>query len=99
MEQRNIQVIWQKRAENALSRIHQYIAKNNPQNALHFIDRMVDFGENLGDFPDKFPISRFPKFAHHQYHSAVFENHFIFFYRVKGKKLYICNVIRTSRLK
>jgi plasmid stabilization system protein ParE len=99
MEQRSIQVIWQKRAENALSRFHQYIAKNNPQNARQFIDRMVDFGETLGDFPDKFPISRFPRFADRNYHSAVFEHDFIFFYRVKGKKLFICNVIRTSRLK
>ena|ERR1035437_3310996 len=99
MEQRNIKVIWQKRAENSLKRIHQYIAENNPQNAMYFIDRMVDFGEKLGDFPDKFPLSRFVKFADRGYHSAVFGHDYIFFYKVKGKKLLICNIIRTSRLK
>lgn len=97
--EKEISLIWNKRTHHSISKIYQYIAKNNPQNAEAFIRRMYAFGESLTILPDKYAPCRFEKFAHRGYHCAVFEKNFIFLYRVKGKRLFICNVIRTSRLK
>lgn len=99
MEQRNIQVVWAIRAKKSLMQLHKYIAENNPENATKFVDRMSDFGETLGNLPEKFPHSRFKKYVRTGYHTAVFEKNYIFFYRIKGKKLLICNIFNTSRLK
>jgi hypothetical protein len=79
--------------------LHKYIAKNNPENAARFINRMIDFGESLGILPEKFPRNRFQKYAKHKYYTAVFEKNYIFFYKIKNNILFICNVINTSRLK
>ncbi len=99
MEQRNIQVVWDKRAVNALMKLHKHIAENNPENAIRFINRMKDFGNSLGDFPEKFPHNLFEKYATLGYHTAVFESDYVFFYRIKNKKLHICSIFKTSRLK
>lgn len=99
MEQRNIQVIWSVRAKKSLVQLHKYIAENNPENATRFINRMTDFGETLGDLPEKFPLSRFKKYTKTVYHTAVFEKNYILFYRTRGKMLVISNIIRTTRLK
>ena len=99
MEQGNIQVVWSIRARKFLMNLHKYIAENNPENATRFIDRMVDFGEDLIHLPEKYPQSRFKIYVKRGYHTAVFEKDYVFFYRVKGKKLTVCNIISTSRLK
>lgn len=99
MEQRNIQIVWNKRAVKSLMKLHKYIAQNNPENATRFIHRMKEFGNSLVEFPEKFPHSRFEKYTHLGYHTAVFESNYIFFYKIKGKKLYICNIFNTARLK
>lgn len=61
MEQRSIPVVWDRRAVNALMKLLKYIAQNNPRNATGFINRMKDFGNSLGDFPEKFTHNRFEK--------------------------------------
>jgi len=60
---------------------------------------MKEFGDKLGILPHKFPISRFKQFESYKYHTAIFEKNFVFVYQIKGEKIYICNIIRTSRLK
>jgi hypothetical protein len=55
MEQRDIQVVWRKRAVKSLMRLHQYIAENNPENATRFITRMKDFRNLPWRFPRKIP--------------------------------------------
>jgi plasmid stabilization system protein ParE len=99
MEQRDIQVVWDKRAVNSLKKLHQYIAKRNPENATRFINRMKEYGNRLGDYPEKYPHNRFEKYTKFGYHTAVFESNYIFFYKVRGKKLHICSIFKTSRLK
>jgi plasmid stabilization system protein ParE len=98
MEQ-EIRLIWRKRSRNSIRKIYEYVAENNPQNATEFIKRMIHFGQSLAIFPEKYALCRFEKFAQHGYHCAVFEKNYILFYKIKAKKLYICNVIHTSRLK
>jgi plasmid stabilization system protein ParE len=98
MEQ-EISLIWKKRSQNAILKIYEYVAENNPYNASEFIKRMIQFGQSLAIFPEKYALCRFKKFAQHGYYCAVFEKNYILFYKIKGKKLYICNVIHTSRLK
>lgn len=97
--EKEIGLIWKKRCYNSIANIYQYIAKNNPQNAETFIIRIYDFGKSLTILPDKFAPCRFEQFAHRGYYCAVFEKNFIFLFRIKGDTLYICNIIRTSRLK
>jgi plasmid stabilization system protein ParE len=98
MEQ-EIRLIWKKRSQNSIRKIYEYIAKNNPQNAAEFIKRMIQFGQSLTIFPEKYAPCRFEKFMQHGYHCVVFEKNYILFYKCKGKKVFICNVIHTSRLK
>jgi len=98
MEQ-EIRLIWKKRSQNSICKIYEYVAENNPQNAAEFIKRLIQFGQSLAIFPEKYAPCRFEKFAQHGYHCTVFEKNYILFYKIKGKKLYICNVIHTSRLK
>lgn len=99
MEQRDIQVVWDKRAVKSLMKLHKYIAENNPENATRFINRMKDFGNSLGAFPEIFPHNRFKKYTKLGYHTAVFESNYIFFYKGKGEKLHICSIFNTSCLK
>ena len=99
MDQRNIPVVWDKRAVKSLMKLHKYIAENNPENATRFINRMKVFGNNLGHFPEKFPHNRFEKYANLNYYTAVFESNYIFFYKIKDGKLHICSIFNTSRLK
>lgn len=97
--EKEIGLIWKKRSSNSIAKIYYYIAKNNPQNAEAFIRRMYSFGQSLTVLPDKYAPCRFKKFANRGYHCVVFEKNFIFLFRVKANTLYICNIIRTSRLK
>lgn len=97
--EKEIRLIWNKRSDQSIAKIYQFIAENNPVNAESFILRLYDFGESLRVFPEKYSPCRFKKFANRGYHCAVFEKNYIFLYRIKGNALYICNVIRTSRLR
>jgi hypothetical protein len=57
--EKEIGLIWNKRSNNSINKIYQYIAKNNPQNAEAFILRMYAFGQSLTILPDKFAPCRF----------------------------------------
>lgn len=99
MEEKEIGLIWRKRALTALIYIHDYISENNPQNADNYIARMVHFIQGLTIMPDKYAPCRFEKFALKGFSCVVFDRNYIVFYKITQDILYVCNIIRTSRLK
>jgi Plasmid stabilization system protein len=99
MEEKEIRLIWRRKALSALISLHRYISENNPQNADVYIARMIHFIQGLTIMPEKFAPCRFEKFAIKGYSCVVFEKNYIVFYKVVQETLYVCNIIRTSRLK
>lgn len=95
-----MRVILRKKAQNSISAITEYIDKQGyPDTAYKFSGRIEKFSETLAVFPDKYSICRHPQFAKHDYRCAVFENNYIFVYKMVGKQLVIYNVIHGKRLK
>ena len=74
MEKRKIRVVWQYNAEKSLLKFHKFIAADSPKNADRFIDRLFEFGNTLNNFPEKYPLNRFPKYKNRNYRTAVFEH-------------------------
>jgi plasmid stabilization system protein ParE len=72
-------VRWRARARNSLQYLYDYISIDAPLNAGKYINRLIDFGDSLADFPSKFPLCRYEQFSENEFHCAVFE-----------KKLCIC---------
>ena len=96
--QKNV-VIWKPKAEKSLQKIYDFIAIDSVFQAEKFTNMLIDFGHGLNIFPDKYPICRQHKFAKRSYHCAVFEDDYIFVYKLAGKQLVIYNIIHCKRLK
>ena len=106
-----MKVILRKKAQNSIAAITEYIDKQGyPDTAYKFSVRLEKFSETLAVFPDKYSICRHPQFAKHNYHCAVFEDNYIFVYKVVRQQprkirisplaqLVIYNVIHGRRLK
>ena len=60
---------------------------------------MLEFGDSLSFFPDKYPLCRFAKLAKRHLRCAVFENTYLFVYKVEKSRLVIYNVIHGRALK
>lgn len=73
--------------------------KGYPETALKFTERLYQFGSTLADFPNKYPLCRFPILSKQNLHCAVFEHKYIFIYKVAKNKLVIFNVIHVKTLK
>jgi len=100
MEATGLPVIYKKRAENSIFRTYTYISNRGyPDTAENFADRMYDFGDSLADFPDKYPVCRFPHLAKRGFHCAVFERDHIFVYRREGDAVVIHNVVNVKRMR
>ena len=94
MESKKIGVFYHVEAENSISKIGAYIEENGyPETAERFADRLYAFGESLLIFSDKYPVCRFPKLAKRHFRCAVFEQNYIFIYKMLNKQLIIYNVI------
>lgn len=46
-----MKVIWTPRAQQRLQEIHDYIARDQPDNAVRWVARVLDRGEQIGDQP------------------------------------------------
>ena len=48
-----MRVRWTPEALNDLNEIEIFISEDNPERAITFVDELIDFGENLSNFPEK----------------------------------------------
>lgn len=46
-----MKLIWTREALERLSEIEKYISKENPENAIRFVDYLIEKGESIKDFP------------------------------------------------
>jgi len=99
MAEEKIRVKWSKRANNSLQSIYNFISQDSIENADRLIDRMVDFGYSLNDFPNKYPLCRFQRFIKHNLRCVVFEHNYIFAYKIVKSELLIYTIAHTKRLK
>ena len=99
MEESKRVVIFRKRAEKSIFKTFLHIsAQGYPDRAERFADRLYDFGYTLNDFPAKYPICRFQRFAKHHFHCATFSRSYVFVYKVVKHQLIIYNIIHGKRL-
>lgn len=48
-----MRLVWTKEALLQLQKIEDYIAKDNPKNAIEFIDKLISISETIVDYPKK----------------------------------------------
>ncbi len=70
MDSRKVKITWKPEALEALQNIYEYIWDRSPQNAENFIELLIDFGDSLGDFPQKYIKCRHNKFSTRNYRCA-----------------------------
>lgn len=100
MAEETKKIEWRKEATFSIASIADYISENGfPETSTQYANRMYTFGESLLLFPDKYPICRFQKLAKRNLRCAVFENTYIFAYKVVKGRLVIYNVIHSKALK
>jgi hypothetical protein len=97
MEGKKIDVLYHFTAKDSISKIGAFIElKGYPETAEKFTDRLYAFGESLGIFPEKYPLCRFLKLIKHKMHCAVFEQNYVFIYKVIRSRLIIYNVVNAK---
>lgn len=83
-----------------MAKVSLYIKnKGYPETAHRFYDRMIDFALSLGDFPEKYAVCRFLQFARRGYHCAVFEENYIFVYKINDNQLNVLRVVSSKKMK
>ncbi len=76
-------VIFRNKAKLAIRDIAFYIELHGyPDNAEKFAEKLVQFGQSLSLFPNKYPICKQPQFARRSMRCAVFHKNFIFVYKL-----------------
>jgi len=90
-----MKLIWTRTALENLKEIEGYIARDNPQKAIEFTDRLIDKCENLKDNPD---IGRVvPELQIQQIRELIVKNYRIV-YRHIGNRVQILTVFEGHRL-
>ena len=93
-------VIFRTKARYSLENVALYIEqKGYPETAEQYVQRMIDFGNSLDLFPEKYPLCRFPKLAKRKLHCAIFEQTYVFIYKIIHGKLIVYNIIHGKALK
>ena len=80
-------------AENDLEQIADYIAQDDPQRALSFVQELRSKCERLPDAPNSFAFV--PRFEHHGIRRRVYGNYLIF-YRVESEKVVIIHILHGA---
>jgi plasmid stabilization system protein ParE len=91
-----MKVSWHPDALQTLHESFDYIKKQSPQNALLVLEQLLDFGESLCLYPDKFPFCRKSILRRKKLHCVTYLNH-IFVYGVKKNQLSIFNLVHASQ--
>ena len=75
-----------------------YISEHGyPETAKKYFRRMMDFASKLGDYPSKFPICKRKPFKKLGLHCAIFENTYVFVYKIDLDSIIILDVIHSKR--
>ncbi len=96
MEKRTRKVVFRPKTISKIRDIAIYIeGKGYPITAEKFIQHLFDFGESLGDFPDKYPVCRKKAWAKRNLRCAVFRKNYVFIYKLFNDELVILNVVHV----
>jgi toxin ParE1/3/4 len=90
-----MKVIWTNESLNRLIEIEDYISKDSPKRAIKFIDRIINRGESLAQFPN---IGRIvPEFSVPEIREILEQNYRIV-YRITKTKIEILTIFEGHRL-
>lgn len=88
-----------RKAENDLIDILNYISeKGYPETALNYVSRMEEFTFSLAFYHNKYPLCRYTEFLKANFRCAVFENSYVFIYKVENNKLKVIRIIHGKNL-
>lgn len=90
-----MRVEWTDEALDRLAEIEEYIAADSPGRARKFVDRLIDKGESLDQFPERGWIV--PEFSIPEIREIIEKNYRIV-YRIKPDKVEILTVFEGHRL-
>jgi plasmid stabilization system protein ParE len=83
-----------RKAEKDLIDILNYISeKGYPETALNYVSRMEEFTLSLAELYNKYPLCRYSSFLKANFRCAVFENTYVFIYKVENNKLKVIRII------
>ena len=91
-----IEVLWDEDALSSIEKTFNYVKQFSPQNASRLAIQLVDFGNNLFLFPDKFKLCERRLLAIKGFHCVTFRNH-IFIYKATENKLRIYKVFHAKQ--
>ncbi|MBM2817164.1 MAG: hypothetical protein HW421_3926 [Ignavibacteria bacterium] len=93
-------VKYRKKARIAILNATLYIEEQGyPINADKFYERILEFGDSLTTFPEKYGLCHSNQFAARNLRCAVFEKNYIFIYKILKHEIVIVNIIHAKRLK
>ena len=89
-------VIWVVRARRDLDRIVAFVGDTSPQNALMLLERLLDAGDSLAEYPWSGHIVEEPEISIPGLRKIPVLNHRLF-YRVTGSTIEIEAILHGSR--
>ncbi|MBA5628946.1 type II toxin-antitoxin system RelE/ParE family toxin [Moheibacter lacus] len=90
----SLKVEWREKAIEELQAIYDYIYFRSPQNAENVVNTILDLGNSLGDFPNKFPIEPILN----QEHTRFFTQwSYKIIYRVESERIIILRVFDSRQ--
>ena len=87
-------VVFTREAENDLERIGDYIAVDNPQRAVTFVNELINRCERLADAPHGFPLV--PRYEGRRIRRRSYREYLIF-YRVGVAQIEIVHVLNGAQ--
>lgn len=90
-----MKIIWTKESLNRLIEIEEYISKDSPERAVKFIDKLINRGKSLEQFPIKGRIV--PEFSNPAIRE-IFEQNYRIVYRITETRIEILTVFEGHRL-
>jgi len=90
-----MKIIWSRTALQSLIEIEEFIAKDNPVQAEKFINKLIDCGDSIKDFPFKGRIVH--EFSIDEIRE-VFEKSYRIVYKISNSQIEILTVFEGHRL-
>ena len=90
-----MKVIWSKESLKRLLEIEMFIAQDNPEHAAKFIDRILDTGEQIKNYPYKGRIV--PEFSMDEIRE-IFEKTYRIVYKISDDQIEILTVFEGHQL-
>lgn len=91
----NIKLVWSLESLSRLQDIEDYIAKDNPNEAIKFVNRIIERAESIIQHPKKGRIV--PEIAIENIRELLYKNYRIV-YQIKSKSIVILTVFEGHKL-